>query len=237
VAQYLATTCAEDPPSPDEERTLGREALITRNTRLVVSVAKKYTGNGVPFRDLIQEGICGLIEAVDRWDPDRGRLSTYAVPWIRREIVNALKEDRAITVPRNAVDDIGRIARARHRLMQELGRNPTTDEVAKEADLEVEYIQSLQLADNIGSLDSELKGGGPLLALLGDDGVEDRVFAATITEEALGALEGDMLEWTWRHFGLEDSYRSIAADIDVSRETVRGVCLEGLELLREVTRQ
>ena len=237
VASYLAQVCRETPPTAAEELALHeagkRDALITRNTRLVVSVAKRYTGNGVPFRDLIQEGIVGLIEAIDGWDPNRGRLSTYAVPRIRRAIVTALKEDRAMTVPRNAVDDIGRIARARHTLTQALGRKPTTEEVAKEVGLDIEYIQSLDTAGNVTSLDLTLEGGGPILALLGEDGIEERALMLTVvgrTQE----LDDGVRELVERHWLDGDSYRTLADDYPYSREKIRQLCLDGLERLREM---
>jgi RNA polymerase sigma factor (sigma-70 family) len=121
-----------------QDGILAREHLIKANTRLVVSIAKKYIGRGVPFLDLIQEGNLGLLRAVGKFDPRRGfKFSTYATWWIRQSINRSIAEQaRTIRIPVHLFESITRILRAQRQLTQELGRDPTNEEVA----LEVGYL-------------------------------------------------------------------------------------------------
>lgn len=239
VSDYLRATCGLRPPTAEEERALfeagKRDELILRNTRLVASIAKRYRGLGVPFRDLIQEGIIGLIEAVDRFDVGRGlRFSTYAASWIRRSIVNCVKGERLIRIPRNMVDDLGKIERARQELTQQFGRSPTLEEVAIEVGLEVTYIENLKRADHITSLDAEPKGGDPILAFLGDDGVEERALTVTIIER-IDDLEGDeRIPVILSEYYLRGrTYNDIANQLPITSERVRQLAELGLEQMRE----
>ena len=113
---------------------LAREHLIKANTRLVVSIAKRYIGRGVPFLDLIQEGNLGLMKAVEKYEYQRGfRFSTYATWWIRQTITRAIADQgRTIRVPVHMVDRIRQLYRTTHEMEQKLGRVPTTDELAEE---------------------------------------------------------------------------------------------------------
>jgi RNA polymerase primary sigma factor len=117
-----------------EDGMLAREHLIKANTRLVVSVAKRYVGRGVPFLDLIQEGNLGLMKAVEKYEYQRGfRFSTYATWWIRQTITRSIADQgRTIRVPVHMVDRIRQLYRTTHELEQKLGRAPTTDELAVE---------------------------------------------------------------------------------------------------------
>jgi RNA polymerase primary sigma factor len=236
VADYLAVTCALPPPTAEEERELflagARDELVMRNTRLVVSIAKKYQGLGLPFRDLMQEGVLGLLKAVDRFEVDRGfRFSSYATHYIRRSIVNAVKEERVIRIPRNSVDDLARASEARQRLTQELNQAPTMDELAKEVDMDKGYIRRLETADSVASIDEKPEGGDPYLELFGDDGVEGRVIASTVADELrnLDERTEDIIRRRWL---LGQSYREIAEGYDVTRERVRQIAVEGLAELR-----
>jgi RNA polymerase primary sigma factor len=126
-----------------KEARLAREHLIAANTRLVVSVAKKYVGHGVPFLDLIQEGNLGLMKAVEKFDYTRGyRLSTYAHWWIRQTITRAVADQgRTIRVPVHMNDQIRRLYKTAHRLEQECGRRPTAEEIAQEMGLQPRKVR------------------------------------------------------------------------------------------------
>ncbi len=126
-----------------EEGQRAREHLIKANTRLVVSIAKRYMGRGIAFLDLIQEGNLGLMKAVEKYDHTRGfRFSTYATWWIRQTISRAISDQaRTIRVPVHMIDRIRQLYRANHDLEQKLGRQPTIEELAKKVDLPVQRVQ------------------------------------------------------------------------------------------------
>jgi len=126
-----------------QDGILAREHLIKANTRLVVSVAKRYMGHGVPFLDLIQEGNLGLMKAVEKYDYHRGfRFSTYATWWIRQTITRAIADQaRTIRVPVHMIDRIRQLYKVTRELEQKLGRQPTVEELAKKASLPVRKVQ------------------------------------------------------------------------------------------------
>jgi len=142
--RQLQRTNGRTPPERREELEmqindgyLAREHLIKANTRLVVSIAKRYIGRGVPFLDLIQEGNLGLMKAVEKFEVERGfRFSTYATWWIRQTITRSIADQgRTIRVPVHMVDRIRLLYRTTHEMEQKLGRSPTTDELAEQMDV------------------------------------------------------------------------------------------------------
>ena len=123
-----------------------RRRLSEANLRLVVSVAKRYAGRGLPFLDLIQEGNLGLMKAAEKFEPERGfKFSTYATWWIRQAITRAMADQaRTIRVPVHMVEVINKLSRVQRQMLQDLGREPTPDELARELDMPVEKVQEVQ---------------------------------------------------------------------------------------------
>lgn len=123
-----------------------RRHLSEANLRLVVSVAKRYAGRGLPFLDLIQEGNLGLMKAAEKFEPERGfKFSTYATWWIRQAITRAMADQaRTIRVPVHMVEVINKLSRVQRQMLQDLGREPTPDELARELDMPVEKVQEVQ---------------------------------------------------------------------------------------------
>ena len=144
-----------------QDGRLAREALIKANTRLVVSVARRYLGRGVPFLDLIQEGNLGLMKAVEKYEYQRGfRFSTYATWWIRQGIVRAIADQgRTIRVPVHMVDRLRMVYKASRELEQKIGRAPTAQELAKQLDLDSSKLNwLLQVTQQPVSLETPING-------------------------------------------------------------------------------
>ncbi|MGD2069932.1 MAG: RNA polymerase sigma factor RpoD/SigA [Gemmatimonadota bacterium] len=256
--QYLRDVSRHELITPDREKELGARAqngdedavqeLARANLRFVISVAKKYQNRGVSLTDLIQEGNVGLVTAARKFDPDQGvKFISYAVWWIRQAILASLaNHGRAVRVPLNRASDLARIFREKERLKQELGRDPTSEELSAATDLTPELIESLQtlnaaeirLDAPIGdSEDSQLverfvteEASEPELD------VEDRLLAESISS-ALETLEARDAKVLRLYFGLEGerehTLEEIGNMLGVTRERIRQLRDRALRRLRE----
>ena len=215
-----------------------RQKLIEKNLRLVVSVAKKYRGTGLPFEDLIQEGNVGLVKAVDKFDPELGhRFSTYATWWIRQSVGRAVSNTgRAIRLPVHAGEKLRKIRRERATLTLVFGRDPTEEEIAQSLGWEVEALQMLSavLSRDSTSLDAMLSDGDNSSTLgdfIRDDSISD--FAALVAHdvETTRIIEGveklpDHIRYVLvRRYGLDyeepSTLSELAKEMSLSKERIR----------------
>ncbi|MGQ9850051.1 MAG: sigma-70 family RNA polymerase sigma factor [Aggregatilineaceae bacterium] len=229
-----------------------RQELILANTRLVISIAKKYQGRGLPLPDLIQEGNLGLMKAVDRFDPSRGvRLSTYATWWIRQAIARAAGDrGRTIRLPINQGQRWGRLRRMSERLAQELGREPTTEELAEEANLTPDQVEMTLLAAREPVQLDELVGdeeNRPRADLVADEEGElpEEATARQLLVESISFLLGALPPREARiirlRFGLENgdshSMSQIGQLMGYSRERIRQLQHAALSKLRQMQQE
>lgn len=230
-----------------EDGWAAREHLITANSRLVISVAKKYMGRGVPFLDLIQEGNIGLIRAAKKFDYRRGhKFSTYATWWIRQAVTRAIADQgRTIRVPVHMGDQINRLLRVSHQLTQKLGREPSTEELAEALDTTPKKVENMiQVARRPLSLETPTDEEED--SVLGDfiqDG-ESPAPVETVTqtllkeqlEEALSTLPPREVRILQLRYGLLDgqSYtlEEVGRKMGVTRERVRQIEAQALTRLR-----
>ena len=252
--QETASAEEEEIKSLQKDLNAGDEAkkrLAEANLRLVVSIAKRYVGRGMLFLDLIQEGNLGLIKAVEKFDYRKGyKFSTYATWWIRQAITRAIADQaRTIRIPVHMVETINKLIRVSRQLLQELGREPSPEEIAAEMNMPVERVREiLKISQEPVSLETPIgeEEDSHLGDFIQDDNVPVPADAAAFTllkeqlEEVLGTLTEREQKVLTLRFGLEDgrarTLEEVGKEFNVTRERIRQIEAKALRKLRHPSR-
>lgn len=261
VRMYLKEIGKVDLLSSEEEADLAqrmsqgdraaKKKLAEANLRLVVSIAKRYVGRGMLFLDLIQEGNLGLIKAVDKFDYTKGyKFSTYATWWIRQAITRAIADQaRTIRIPVHMVETINKLVRASRQLVQELGRDPLPEEIAKEVNMPVDKVgEIMKIAQEPVSFETPIgeEEDSHLGDFIQDDDAPAPSDAATFTLlkeqliEVLSTLTPREEKVLRLRFGLDDgrarTLEEVGKEFDVTRERIRQIEAKALRKLRHPSR-